>query len=293
MLQFIQYFETNERPEKYFTVVYWDQRGSGMTFSSDTDPTTMTVEQMVEDTRVVTEYLKQRFGQEKIYLLGHSWGSYLGVKTIEKYPENYHACIGVGQVTNQTESERLAYKYMLNHAKEIQDREVIDKLEKFDPYAVDFPSLNYLIMGRTTILNKYRIGHLHMGLTFTDIPKTIFAFDGYTLREKINWFHGADFSMIYLFPAILKDDLFVSSVQFTIPFYVIQGAYDYMTSHALAEKYLNILEAPQKEFFTFDNSAHSPNMEEPEKFIQIVRKIALENSFMRQEAELYSKYKQY
>jgi pimeloyl-ACP methyl ester carboxylesterase len=278
MLQFISYLEKNERLEKYFTVCYWDQRGSGMTYSKSTDPSTMTVEQMVEDTREVTEYLKSRFNQDKIYLIGHSWGTYLGVKTIEKYPENYFAYIGIGQISNQTESERLAYQYMLNHAKEINDKKVIEKFERHDPYADNFPQFDYLLKTRTGILNKYGIGHLHEGgPTFQDILKTFFMFKGYTLSEKINWFIGADFSMVYLFPVILKDNLFESSVKFKIPFYIIQGVYDYQVSHVLAEKYFDILEAPKKEFFTFDNSAHSPNMEEPEKFIQIFREIALEN----------------
>ena len=96
LFQFISYLEKEERLERYFTVCYWDQRGAGMTYDKSTDPTTMTVDQLVEDTREVTEYLKSRFGQNKIYLLGHSWGSYLGVKTIEKYPENYLAYIGIG-----------------------------------------------------------------------------------------------------------------------------------------------------------------------------------------------------
>lgn len=277
MLQFISYLEKNERLEKYFTICYWDQRGSGMTYNKSTDPSTMTVEQMVEDTHKVTEYLKERFGQDKIYLIGHSWGSYLGVKTIEKYPENYLAYIGIGQVTNQTESERLAYNYMLNHAKEINDKDVIKKLEKYDPYSDDFLSLDYLVKVRTGILNKYKIGHLHQGLAFTDILKSLFAFKGYTAGEKINWFLGADFSMIHLFPVILKDDLFTSSVKFDVPFYIVQGAYDYQVSQVLAEKYLDALEAPKKEFFIFSDSAHSPNMEEPEKFIEVFRKIALEN----------------
>lgn len=278
MLQFVSYLEKSERLEKYFTVCYWDQRGAGMTYSKSTDPSTMTVEQMVEDTSEVTEYLKSRFGQDKIYLLGHSWGSYLGVKTIEKYPENYLAYIGIGQVTNQTESERLAHNYMLNHAKDINDKDVIEKLGKYDPYADDFPSLDYLTKIRTEILNKYKIGHLHQGVTFQDILKSLFVFKGYTLTEKANWLLGADFSMIYLFPVVLEDDLFVSSVKFEVPFYIIQGAYDYQVSQVLAEKYLDVLEAPEKDFFTFANSAHSPNMEEPETFIEVFRKIASENS---------------
>ena len=95
MLQFITYLEKEVRLEKYFTVCYWEQRGSGMTYHKSTDPSTMTAVQMVEDTRQVTEYLKSRFGQDKIYLIGHSWGSYLGVKTIEKYPEDYRMLVSV------------------------------------------------------------------------------------------------------------------------------------------------------------------------------------------------------
>lgn len=277
MLQFITYLEENELLEKYFTVCYWDQRGAGMTYDKSTDPRAMTVAQMVEDTHAVTEYLKSRFGQDKIYLLGHSWGSYLGVKTIEKYPENYLAYIGIGQVSNQTESERLAYDYMLNHAKETQDKDVIKKLEQYDPYAEDFPQLEYLVKGRTTTLNRYKIGHLHQGITSFDIFKSLFVFKGYTVSEKINWFLGADFSMIYLFPTVLSDDLFTSSTKFEVPFYIMQGDYDYMVSQVLAKQYFDAVEAPKKEFFAFANSAHSPNMEEPERFIEIFRKIAAEN----------------
>lgn len=278
MLQFITYLKKEEHLEKYFTVCYWDQRGSGMTYKNSADPETMTVEQMVEDTLEVTEYLKSRFGQDKIYLIGHSWGSYLGIKTIEKYPENYIAYIGIGQVTNQVESERLAYDFMLNHAKEISDKEAVEKLGKYNPYADDFPQLNYLVKGRTNMLNKYGIGHLHQGLKFTDIPKSLFVFKGYTITEKINWFLGADFSMVHLFPAVLNDNFFLSSLKFEIPFYIIHGDYDYMVSSVLAKKYLDAIDAPKKESFSFENSAHSPNMEQPEKFCKILQKIHLENS---------------
>jgi pimeloyl-ACP methyl ester carboxylesterase len=286
MLQFVSYLEKTERLEKYFTICYWDQRGAGMTYFKSTEP--LTLEQMVEDTREVTEYLKLRFGQDKIYLLGHSWGSYLGVKTIEKYPENYLAYIGIGQTVNLAESERLSYDYMLNHAKDTNDKDVIEKLEKFDPTTESFPlmqeedhQLDYL-MARTEVLIKYGIGHLHQfpkGVTTFNgaVFRSLFVFKGYTLSEKINWFLGADFSMIHLFPVVTNGDLFVSSVKFEIPFYIIQGTYDYQVSQVLAEKYLDVLEAPRKEFFLFDNSAHSPNMEEPEKFIEVFRKIALEN----------------
>lgn len=82
--------------------------------------------------------------------------------------------------------------------------------------------------------------------------------------------------MIYLFPSLLDDNLFTSSVKFKVPFYIIQGDYDYMVSQVLAEKYMSTIEAPKKSLFKFANFAHSPNMEEPEMFIKILRKIALE-----------------
>jgi len=288
MMQFVTYLEKKERLEKNFTVCYWDQRGAGMTYSKSTDSATMTTEQMVEDTREVTEYLKSRFNQDKIYIMGHSWGSYLSVKTIEKYPESYLAYIGVGQVANSTESERLSYYYMLNHAKDIHDQDAIDKLERFDPHAEGFPmiqeeghQLDYLL-ARTELLNRYGVGHVRLfpqGMTFKGATlRTLFEFKGYTLTEKIGWFLGADYSMIHLFHVPMNDDLFISSTKFEIPFYIVHGAFDYQVSQVLSERYLDVIEAPKKEYFLFDNSAHSPNLEEPERFIEVFLKIASENS---------------
>lgn len=277
LLPFISYFEKSEHLEKYFTVCYWEQRGSGISYNKSIDPATMTLEQLIEDTHQVTEYLKTRFRQEKIYLMGHSWGSYLGVKTVEKYPGNYLAYMGVGQLSNQTESERLAYNYMLQHAKETEDKAVVEKLEKYDPNAETFPVNEYLINVRTAIVNKYGIGMLHEGVTLSKMMKLLILFKGYTISEKINFIRGADFSMDYLYQLVMNDNLFESSHTFKIPFYILQGEYDYQVSHALAQKYLNAIEAPKKEFFSFTNSAHSPNMEEPEIFAQIVQRIIAKN----------------
>lgn len=287
MLQFISYLEKIKKTialEKYFTVCYWDQRGSGMSYSRKTDASSMTIETMVKDTHEVTEYLKKRFKQNKIYLLGHSWGSYLGVKTIEQYPEDYFAYIGVGQISNQKMSERLAYYYMMDHAKKIADEETIATLKNFDPEESLFPfikekghQLDYL-MARSNTLIKYGIGHLHdglpEGLTFKSmVIKSLFSFKGYTISEKVKWFLGADFSMVHLFPVLLNDNLFVSSLTFDIPFYIVQGAYDYQVSQDLAQEYLGALDAPHKEFILFENSAHSPNLEEPERFNLIMQEI--------------------
>ena len=270
--------EISERLEKYFTVCYWDQRGAGMSFSNSIDPATMTVAQMVEDTRQMTEYLQQRFNQEKIYLMGHSWGTYLGVKTIEKYPENYIAYIGIGQVSNQLESEKLAYDYMLQHATEINDKSAVKDLQKFDRDADDFPSLKYLGTARMSLMNKYGIGMAHEEpLSMADLAKSLLLFKGYTLSEKANYLKGSWFSLNTLWNNVMEDNLFESSVTFQIPVYITHGQYDYQVSHALAREYFDQIEAPEKSFFTFEKSAHSPNAEEFEKFVQIIREIALKH----------------
>ena len=273
-------YEVSERLEKYFTVCYWEQRGAGISFNNSIDPATMTVAQMVEDTRQMTEYLQHRFNQEKIYLIGHSWGSYLGVKTIEQYPENYFAYIGIGQVSNQTESEKLAYDYMLQHAMEINDVSAVKNLQKFDKNAPDFSkNLDYIQTVRSSLMNKYGIGFAHEEtISMIDAAKLILSFKGYTLSEKVNYLRGMVFSQTTLWDNVIEDNFFESSTIFQVPVYITHGKYDYQVSHALAREWFDKIEAPQKAFFTFENSAHGTIIEEPEKFVQIIREIALKNT---------------
>jgi pimeloyl-ACP methyl ester carboxylesterase len=267
-------YEKAERLEKYFTVCYWDQRGAGMTFDRATDPSTMTLDQMIEDTRQMTEYLKQRFNQEKIYLMGHSWGSFLGIKTIEKYPENYTAYFGTGQVSNQRESEKIAYDYMLNHAKEIDDKAAIKSLEQFDRNASNFPQGEYMMTTRSALLNKYGIGIMHEDMSMMKVIKDMLFFEGYTFADKMGFMQGSLFSLQYLWDDVIANNLTESSTSFEVPVYIMPGKYDYQVSHDLARKYLEKIDAPAKAFFTFENSAHSPVFEEPELFVQTVKNIA-------------------
>ncbi|MDR2083451.1 MAG: alpha/beta hydrolase [Bacteroidales bacterium] len=276
-LPMIEVSEKNNRLEKYFTVCYWDQRAAGMTYSKDIDTADITVSQFVEDTREITEYLINRFGKEKIYIMGHSWGSYLGIKVVEKYPEYYHAFIGIGQVTNQHLSEQLAYHYMMEHAKAINDKKVIKALNKYDPNAKDFPTQKYLISTRTSSMNKYGIGITHNNFSMRTFVKDLVKFKGYTLSEKVRYAKGSIFSLKHVFYYVINDNLFESSTLFEVPIYIIHGLYDYQVSYKLAKEWINFIEAPDRELYTFENSAHSPNTEEPEKFVEVVREIFEKN----------------
>ena len=98
-----------------FTVVWWEQRGAGLSYDPDIPPETMTAAQFIDDTLDVTRYLLDRFDQDKLYLMGHSWGSYIGIQAVARAPELYHAYIGVGQMTHQIASEQLAHEYAVAH----------------------------------------------------------------------------------------------------------------------------------------------------------------------------------
>lgn len=264
--------EDQYRLDNHFTVCYWDQRGSGMSYKN-VDQNTLTMENMITDTIEVTNFLRERFGQEKIILMGHSWGSYLGLKTIEQAPQLYSSYFGIGQISNQRESEALAYDYMATHAEEIGDTKALEKLKKYDRNSESFPTNDYIKSVRSELMNKYGIGIMHDNFSMTTIAKELIFFKGYTLTEKINFMRGNLGSLDKLFDNVIKDNLFTSSTEFEIPIYVLQGKYDYQVSHDLAKKYLEEISAPKKEFVTFEISAHSPIAEEPEKFLNEVLRL--------------------
>jgi pimeloyl-ACP methyl ester carboxylesterase len=115
---------------------------------------------------------------------------------------------------------------------------------------------------------------MHKNASMLNIAKSILLFNGYTLSEKMNYIRGMLFSSKYVFPKMISDNLFESSRSFKVPVCLISGKYDYQVSYALAKKYLEDIDAPRKTFFTFKSSAHSPNMEETEQFVWIVREFA-------------------
>ncbi|ALS01333.1 hypothetical protein ATZ33_08110 [Enterococcus silesiacus] len=264
--------------EKMYTVCYWDQRGAGMSYT-DLEKNPVDLDQMVEDTLEVTEYLKERFGQEKIYLMGHSWGSFLGMKTVQKQPENYQAYIGIGQVVNQKESEKIAYEFMLENANKTKDTKAIQALENETPKTSNFPSTEYIMSTRSELLNKFGGGNAHKDgrKMLEQSYQNLLFFKGYTISEKIDFLKGVQGSLNHLFNYTLAEDLNKTAANVSVPVYILQGKYDYVTSYKLVQNYYEKLEAPKKDIFVFDSSAHQPHNEENEKFNQILKEIKLDN----------------
>ena len=258
--------------EDYFTVCWWDQRGSGMSYSSTLDPESVTTEQMVSDTVDITNYLRDRFGKDRIYLMGHSWGSFLGTNTIYQYPELFEAYIGIGQISNGLESEKLGYESMMSTAKKSGDTKSIKKLQKHKIANTDAITKEYLML-RSGIMNKQGNGVFHAPYSmFNDVLMPLLQFREYTLSDKYGYMAGA----LFAFKCPANDAGFTTNLMETItevdiPVYIFHGVYDRQVSYELSEQYFDMLEAPEKKFYSFENSAHSPFMEEPQRFIQIIR----------------------
>ncbi|MHB9296580.1 hypothetical protein PilKf_02353 [Pillotina sp. SPG140] len=256
--------------ENDFTICWWEQRGSGLSYSGNIDPSTMTLEQLVSDTADITNYLRNTFGQDKIFLIGHSWGSFLGMHVIQKYSEMFRAYIGSGQVSNQFESEKIAYDYMIEQARNIGDRSLEKSLSKFSITDLNSLSFDYMMV-RTSGMNKLGIGNMHREGFMRKWVFDVLTCREYKFWEKINgWIIGRNYAFNHLWPIVPAIDLNTSIPMTEVPVFIIQGKYDYQVSTTLAEQYFENLNAPYKQFYIFENSAHSPCFEEPELFMRIM-----------------------
>ena len=273
------YFLTKKYPtglEDYFTVVWWDQRGCGLSFSSndyksdDSDKAIYT-DLMISDTEEVAKYLINRFGKEKIYLMGHSGGSFLGILTAAKSPELFHAYIGVAQMSRQYESERLAYEFMVEKYEELGNSQMANNLRKSPITETSGIPYEYLKL-RDKAMHTLGIGTTHdMRSVITGVFFTSLTNRDYTIREKINMWRGkAKSGVSSMWSDMMKRDLSKEVTKFEIPIYLFHGIHDYTVSYKLAKEYFDLIDAPKKAFYTFENSAHSPIFEEPGKVREII-----------------------
>jgi pimeloyl-ACP methyl ester carboxylesterase len=276
-----EYFLTQRYPtglEDAFTVVWWERRGSGLSYSPNVPPETMTLEQFIADTLALTNYLRQRFGQDKIYLMGHSGGTFIGIQAAARAPELYSAYIGMSQMANQLTSERLAYEYMLQQFKEHGNRSMVRKLEAAPVTMTGGTPQAYTASLRDTAMHRLGIGTMHdMKSIVTGLLLPSFVHNPeYTLGEKVNtWRAKAASGVSLLWDTILATDLAKQVPELDLPVYFLHGIYDYTCSYTLAKDYFEQLKAPLKGFYTFELSAHCPVFEEPEKTLNILQQDVL------------------
>ena len=275
------YFLTDRYPtglDEHFTVVWWDQRGSGLSYSADIPPESVNPEQLISDALEVTAYLRERFGQDKIYLMGHSGGTFVGIQVAARAPQWIHAYLAVAQMSNQLESEMLAYDYMLQRFRDDGDAAMVRRLEEA-PVGDRVPLPESYLKVRDVAMHRLGIGTTHrMTSVLTGLLLPSLLNREYTLAEKIGLWRGKLSFGRQLWNTQLSTDLTTTLTRLEVPVYFFHGAYDYTVSYLLARAYYDRLDAPVKGFYTFERSAHSPLFEEPRRMREIMRADVLTGS---------------
>jgi pimeloyl-ACP methyl ester carboxylesterase len=274
------YFLTARHPtglEDIFTVVWWEQRGSGLSHAAADASTPVTVDLLVNDAIALTEHLRSRFGQEKIYLMGRSGGSFLGLQVVDRAPQLYHAYIGVGQITDQLESEQLAYEYMLARFRESGDTRWVRRLEAT---TVEHGTSPEYLRIRDAAMHTLGVGTMReMRSIVTGLFVPSLLFPEYTVREKWHlWAAKARNGVSSIWDAVVSTDLRQTVPEVQVPVYFFHGLHDYTCSYSLARAYTAELRAPVKGFYTFHHSAHSPHFEEPDRVREIIRRDVLQGT---------------
>lgn len=264
--------------ENDFVFVNWDQRGAGYSFSAAQDRSTLTLDQIVADLDELVDALRSEFGQDEVLLIGHSWGSVVGLEYVSRYPEKVAVYIGVSQVTNGAESEAESYRWSVEQA-QIQGRaDLLADLEETGP--PPYGTLEDMWAQRRALTELGGVWRrdpqsaLHYFLQYLSIPE--FAWPGF-----INLARAGNRSMEAVNATLFGYDAFEAHPVLDAPVVLMEGVHDRIQSPRLAQAYLDQLVAPHKELIWFEQSAHMPNWEEPETFNDEVRRIAADVGLLR------------
>ena len=265
--------------EKYFTVDEWDQRGAGKTYLIN-DPKviapTMKPERMISDTEELISYLRTKLGKSKIFLLGHSWGSYLGLEVAKRHPEWLYAYIGTGQAANTPESERRGYDYALAEAKRTGNKQAILELQSIAPYAAAGSPIPLKSIMVERKWSDFFGGVMAYRTHQTDGSAAALSPD-YTDSEIEHVWDGNGYSEEFFLSYVLSLDL-TSIRELKCPLILLEGRHDRTVNSEVAFEWFKTVEAPSKRFVWFEHSAHEVMAEEPGKvlisLVQYARPIA-------------------
>jgi len=234
--------------EEHFVVVNWDQPGTGKSYGA-VPIETLTVDKFISDAHELTLLMKERFGEDKIYVLGLSWGTILGTKLVQQYPQDYYAYIGTGQMVNTTENDRIGYRLALQLAQDQGDQRLAQRLAGYGepPYSGEGMALKYAAYNN--VLFDY-MGSANLQTVLLLVPQ--FARE-YGLVDKVNFARGLAQSFAVVYPQLQDLDFTVQAARMEVPMYFLVGRRDVNAVAALVEDYYNLLQAPYKELIWLDS----------------------------------------
>ena len=252
----------NAALEQHYVVVYWEQRGAGRSFSRDIPPQSMTIARFVRDLDELVDFVRERFNQEKVVLLGHSWGTVLGTVYAAQHPLKVAAYVGVAQIANMPVGRRLSYDFALSEAEKRGDHRAVTELQRIGPPP-------YATIDDLLAVEKWtqRFGGLnHADLSTGRLIWTALGTDEANLIDLINFGQGNRFSLAHLEGEVSQLDLTSEYRSFAVPMVFLLGQYDRHIPSELAEEYFTMIQAPCKSLVWFRKSGHNPPFEEAEQF---------------------------
>jgi metal-dependent hydrolase (beta-lactamase superfamily II)/pimeloyl-ACP methyl ester carboxylesterase len=241
--------------EERFIVVHWDQRGAGKSYSKDVPVGSMHVEQFLSDTRELIQMLKERFGKEKIFLVGHSWGSYLGMLVVDRNPELFYAFVGMGQVVDTEQGYDITDRFLQKRAKQMGRFKALQEITtKGDQVREKWLfKFGFELYGKKSWMPFVWTGLFSPEYGLFDIPKIP---------------RGSSFSSMHMKYNAIEGELLDEITEVDVPVYFFTGRYDLVTPYQLVEQYHEKIKAPKKKLVWFENSAHFPFFEEPGRFTE-------------------------
>ncbi len=248
--------------EEHFTIIHYDQRGSGKSYHFFEDYSNVTTDLLVADLLALTDYAAKKFGQKKVLLIGHSFGTYIGMKAAAQAPERFTAYIGIGQVSDQVRSELDGWEYTMEQAKLAGSVNDVKRLEQLHASIARGEQLT-----PRDLVRKYG-GAARLIDDNMDYYKGFLLHPEYNLLDVVRFLRGVSVSQKPLLAEEAENPIDQIVKRLEIPCYFVMGKYDYMTSAKVAQQYLNTLDAPKKDFVLFEKSAHYPQFEEKEQFAE-------------------------
>ncbi len=263
---------------QHFTVVHWDQRGTGKSFKPDVPIDSMTLDRFVEDCNELIDYLRNRFRTQKVFIVAHSGGTMIGIKTAYRYPEKIYAYIGVAQVISEFEKQKVSYDFILEEAEKSGDVDRQNAIKAIGPP----PYESYKKALKTEQHIDHYGGFFH-GKSFNLMlfMMNFLTSPEYSLSEGIGVLgnKGFDFTMNAMWEELKTVDLREEIRSVDIPIYFFEGKYDMTTPTVLVEKFYDNLDAKKgKKLFIFENSAHFPMIEEKERYEKLLINVVLNES---------------
>ncbi len=227
--------------EEHFTVVSWDEPGTGKSINA-VPPEQLTRQRFIDDGRALTELLRERFGQEKVFLYGVSWSSILGIWLVQDSPEYYEAFIGSGQMVNTTANDQAGYQLALDYSERRGDQATVNRLRANGPPPYTGSGLVFRYVDYLDVLNDY------MGATryATVVPIVPFLAPEYGFVDKVNHTRGLIDSFNVVYPQLADLDFRTQASRLDVPVYFFVGRDDVNAMASLVEDYYKTLSAPGK-----------------------------------------------